>query len=192
MNIGITGGIGSGKSVVSKIIETMGYSVFNSDIESKLLVNTDSVIINGLTSLFGSEIYSDGVLNKPLLAQIIFSDDSARLNVNNLIHPRVRQAFDDFAAKQSTGIAFNEAAILFETNAYKRFDKMILVTSPEELRIERIMSRDKCSKAEVESRMSKQWSDRQKIPLADYIIINDEKLPLINQVEDIMNQLISV
>lgn len=192
MNIGITGGIGSGKSVVSKILETMGYPVFNSDIESKLLVNTDSVIIEGLTSFFGPDIYIDGALNKVLLAQIIFSDDTARLKVNNLIHPRVRQAFDDFAAKQTSGIAFNEAAILFETKAYKRFDKMILVTSPEELRIERIMLRDKCSKTDVQSRMSKQWSDNQKIPLADFVIVNDEKSPLINQVEDIVNQLISV
>jgi len=192
MTVGITGGIGSGKSVVSKIIETMGYSVFNSDSESKRLVNNDAVIVNGLTSLFGPDIYINQKLNKELLGRIIFSDDDSRLKVNELIHPRVRKAFDDFALNQVSGLAFNEAAILFETDAYKRFDKMILVTSPKELRIQRIMNRDQCSRDEVEARMSKQWSDEQKMPLADFIIVNDESTPLIEQVEAIINQLTSV
>ena len=104
MNIGITGGIGSGKSVVSKILETMGYAVFNSDKESKTLVNSDPVIVEGLKSFFGSEIYINGELNKAMLAEIIFSNDEARLKVNNLIHPRVRYAYDDFFFKSSISI----------------------------------------------------------------------------------------
>ena len=92
----------------------------------------------------------------------------------------------------SQALAFNEAAILFETEAYKRFDKLILVTSPKELRIQRIMDRDNCSENEVEVRMSKQWPDEKKIPLADFVIVNDEKRPLLSQVESIVNQLISV
>ena len=192
MTVGITGGIGSGKSVVSKILETMGYSVFNSDTESKQLVNNDPVIVNGLTTLFGPDIYINQQLNKEMLGGIIFSDDAARLKVNELIHPRVRKAFDDFTANQAKGIAFNEAAILFETDAYKRFDKMILVTSPKELRIRRIINRDQCSREEVEARMSKQWTDDQKAPLADFIIVNDEATPLIEQVEAIIAQLTSV
>ena len=190
MNIGITGGIGSGKSVVSKILETMGYSVFNSDKESKNLVNSDPVIVNGLKSFFGEEIYLDGVLNKAMLAEIIFSNDEARLKVNDLIHPRVRNAYDVFTTSQK--LAFNEAAILFETEAYKRFDKLILVISPKDLRVQRIMKRDNCSRQEVEARMSKQWPDEKKIPLADFVIENDETTPLLSQVEAIINQLISV
>jgi dephospho-CoA kinase len=192
MTIGLTGGIGSGKSIVSKVIETMGYIVFNSDLESKHLMNKDPVIIDGLVLLFGKEIYLNGILNKELLAKIIFSDDAARILVNKLIHPRVRDTFDIFASKQPNGIAFNEAAILFETGANESFDKTVLVTSPKELRISRIMSRDNLSEEDVEARMSKQWTDNEKISLADFIIINDESIPLIVQVEAIVNQLISV
>jgi dephospho-CoA kinase len=192
MNIGITGGIGSGKSIVSKVIETMGYLVFNSDMESKQLVNQDPVIIEGLVALFGKDIYRNNLLNKELLAKIIFSDDSARISVNKLIHPRVQNAFNLFASKQPNRIAFNEAAILFETGANKNFDKVILVTSPKTLKVARIMSRDNCSKEDADLRMSKQWSDHQKIPLADFVIRNDEKTPLISQVEAVVNQLTSV
>lgn len=192
MKIGITGGIGSGKSVVSKVLETMGYAVFNSDNESKTLVETDPVIVNGLKAYFGDAIYIEGKLNKPMLAQIIFSNDEDRFKVNNLIHPRVREAYDRFSEGQPSKLAFNEAAILFETGAHKRFDKIILVTSPKDLRVERIMNRDKCSVQEVEARMSKQWSDEQKIPLADFVIQNDEKRPLLIQIEEVVNQLISV
>ncbi|MDG1148044.1 MAG: dephospho-CoA kinase [Crocinitomicaceae bacterium] len=192
MKVGITGGIGSGKSIVSELIKTMGYRVFNSDAISKQLVNEDPVIVDGLTALFGEEIYCNNQLNKELLAKIIFSDDAARLSVNKLIHPRVRNAFDLFASKQTNGISFNEAAILFETGADKNFDKVILVTSPKALKISRIIYRDNCSKENVEVRMSKQWTDDQKIPLADFVVINDEKMPLISQVEAIVNQLTSV
>ncbi|MCH2230934.1 MAG: dephospho-CoA kinase [Crocinitomicaceae bacterium] len=192
MNIGITGGIGSGKTVVSKVLETMGYAVFNSDQEAKIIVNTDPVIVHGLKTLFGEEVYIDGLINKPMLADIIFSNDEVRVKVNDLIHPRVREAYDDFSSIQSSGLVFNEAAILFETDAYKRFDKLILVTSPREIRIQRIRQRDNCSKEEVEARMSKQWSDEQKIPLADFIIENNENSPLLVQIEAVVNQLISV
>jgi len=192
MNIGITGGIGSGKSIVSKVIETMGYLVFNSDAESKQLANEDPFIIDGLVLLFGKEIYLNGILNKEMLAKIIFSDDAARISVNKLIHPRVRDTFDIFASKQLSGIAFNEAAILFETGANESFDKTVLVTSPKELRVARIMSRDNVSEEDVEARISKQWTDNEKLSLADFVIINDENIPLIVQVEAIVNQLISV
>ena len=187
--IGITGGIGSGKSVVSNILESLGYPVFNSDNVSKDIVNTNPEIRAGLTAFFGTELYKEGVLDRVRLAEIIFTDDSAREKVNALIHPQVRDAFDTFARKSGSELVFNEAAILFETGAYKRMDKMVLVTAPEELRIKRVMQRDGSSEEEVRARMSKQWTDAQKIPLADFILNNDEKEPLLSQVETMLSSL---
>jgi dephospho-CoA kinase len=192
LKVGITGGIGSGKSIVSKIIETLGFPVFNSDQVSKDLVNTDPEIKAGLIELFGKEIYSKDGVNKPLLAKIIFSDDKALTKVNALIHPKVRQAFTDFAENTSSPIVFNEAAILFETGANKQLDEMILVTAPEELRIKRVMSRDGVSEDEVKQRMNKQWSDDKKIELADFVLINDDKEPLLKQVVDVLSNLSKV
>jgi len=192
LKVGITGGIGSGKSVVSKIIESLGYPVFNSDQVSKDLVNTHPEIKAGLIALFGEEIYTKDGLNKSLLAKIIFSDDDARTKVNTLIHPRVREAFADFAENASSSMVFNEAAILFETGANEQMDQMILVTAPEALRIKRVMSRDGVSEDEVKGRINKQWSDDKKIDLADFVLINDEKEPLLKQVVDALTFLSKV
>ena len=192
LKVGITGGIGSGKSVVSKIIESLGYPVFNSDQVSKDLVNTHPEIKAGLIALFGEEIYTKDGLNKSLLAKIIFSDDDARTKVNTLIHPRVREAFADFAENASSSMLFNEAAILFETGANEQMDQMILVTAPEALRIKRVMSRDGVSEDEVKGRINKQWSDDKKIDLADFVLINDEKEPLLKQVVDALTFLSKV
>jgi len=192
MNIGITGGIGVGKSVVSKIIELMGYNVFNSDFEAKSLINKDPLIKDQLIKLLGKEIYKNSILNKEVMAEKIFSNNETRKLVNEIVHPRVRDSFALFASKQKNNIAFNESAILFETGSYKEFDKIILVTSPMYLRVSRIINRDKCSKQELDAKISSQWDDNTKIPLADFVILNDEKEPIINQIEIVLNQLTSV
>ena len=192
MNIGITGGIGVGKSIVSKIIESMGYNVFNSDFEAKSLINKDPLIKDQLIKLLGKEIYKNSILNKEVMAEKIFSNNETRKLVNEIVHPRVRDSFALFASKQKNNIAFNESAILFETGSYKEFDKIILVTSPMYLRVSRIINRDKCSKQELDAKISSQWDDNTKIPLADFVILNDEKEPIINQIEIVLNQLTSV
>ena len=192
MNIGITGGIGVGKSIVSKIIELMGYNVFNSDFEAKSLINKDPLIKDQLIKLLGKEIYKNSILNKEVMAEKIFSNNETRKLVNEIVHPRVRDSFALFVSKQKNNLVFNESAILFETGSYKEFDKIILVTSPMYLRVSRIINRDKCSKQELNAKISSQWDDNTKIPLADFVILNDEKEPIINQIEIVLNQLTSV
>ncbi len=167
----------------------MGYPVFYSDKEAKNCMDSDEVVHRGLIDLFGDEAFIDNHLNKPFLAKKIFSDQSLIKKVNELVHPRVRARFEEWANEQSSSIIFNEAAILFETGAYKTFDAIILVTAPESLRIERVAHRDSISEVEVISRIKNQWSDEQKIPLANFIIDNDEKKGLLTQVEKIIEDL---
>lgn len=191
IKIGITGGIGSGKSMVSKIIETFGYTVFNSDLEAKIIINTNLEVRKELIEIFGASIYTGTGLNRELLAKEIFSDPTLRQKVNQIVHPRVRQAFDALCETNTKKLIFNEAAILIETGAYKQFDKIILVTAPEPLRIGRVMARDNASEADVKSRISNQWSDNDKLEFADVVLINDEVQPLLIQIENFIDQVIS-
>lgn len=192
MIIGLTGGIGAGKSVVAKILESMGFAVFYSDYEAKELVNKDPVIREELSALVKEDLYLTGELDRQRLATLIFGSTELRAQVNNIIHPRVRAHFRNFCeAHAEAQLIFNEAAILFETGVYKNFDSNILVTAPDELRIERVMNRDKVSEKEVRKRMDAQWSDDQKKEFADFVLVNDEKTPLLEQVESVLDQLIS-
>ena len=187
--IGITGGIGSGKSVVGQILEAMHFPVYYSDQQSKILVDTDLIIREELIKLLGTKVYLDGKLNRPFLTQQLFSNDDLRLKINQIIHPKVREAFTNWVNKQSSNLVFNEAAILFETGAYQLMDYNILVTAPLELKIDRVLKRDNITINEIQERISKQWSDEEKIPLADFVIVNDEVKPLLKQVEAVLNAL---
>lgn len=189
MNICITGGVGAGKSVVSKCIQVLGYPVFNSDVEAKLILSEDQSAREEIINHFGRAAYNGKVLNRTYLADIVFKDESARGIINQIVHPRVRQKFADYSEVQSSPLVFNEAAILFETGAYKSFDKSILVTASEETRIQRVMERDNASREQVMERMNAQWSDEQKRKLADFEIVNDANQPILIQIEKIINQL---
>ena len=184
--IGITGGIGAGKSLVAEIIKAMGYPVYNSDERAKELTESNPKIKEGLIHLFGEEIYQNDTLNKFALAQAIFSDESLREKVNALIHPIVREDFNLWALAQNNSLVFNESAILFETGSFKNFDAIILVYAPKELRIQRIMKRDNCSENEVLKRMNSQFSDEEKYQLTEFRVLNDEQTPLLVQVEKII------
>ena len=184
--IGITGGIGAGKSLVAEIIKAMGYPVYNSDERAKELTESNPKIKAGLIFLFGEEIYQNDTLNKFALAQAIFSDESLREKVNALIHPIVREDFNLWALSQNNSLVFNESAILFETGSFKNFDAIILVYAPKELRIKRIMKRDNCSENEVLKRMNSQFSDEEKYQLTEFRVLNDEQTPLLVQVEKII------
>ena len=184
--IGITGGIGAGKSLVAEIIKAMGYPVYNSDERAKELTDSNPKIKEGLIHLFGLEIYQNDTLNKFALAQAIFSDESLREKVNALIHPIVREDFNLWALAQNNSLVFNESAILFETGSFKNFDAIILVYAPTELRIKRIMKRDNCSENEVLKRMNSQFSDEEKYQLTEFRVLNDEQTPLLVQVEKII------
>ena len=128
--IGITGGIGAGKSLVAEIIKAMGYPVYNSDERAKELTESNPKIKEALIHLFGEEIYQNDTLNKFALAQAIFSNESLREKVNALIHPIVREDFNLWALAQNNSLVFNESAILFETGSFKNFDAIILVYAP--------------------------------------------------------------
>jgi dephospho-CoA kinase len=189
--IGLSGGIGSGKSYVAEILEKMGFPVYYSDARAKVLTDTHPHIISELVKRFGSSIYEDGVLNRKALASLIFDSEGNRLFVNNLIHPIVRADFDAWCAKQHSSLVFNEAAILFETGAYRQFDATVLVIAPIDIRLQRIMKRDRCTHEQAEARINSQWSDEQKIPLATYSISNDGVQPLLVQLEGIARSLLN-
>jgi dephospho-CoA kinase len=187
--IGLTGGIGSGKSFIAQIIEHMGYPVYYSDARAKELTKSNPSIKTGLISLFGEEVYEGNQLNSELIASKIFNDDELRTTVNELIHPIVRADFEKWALNQHSALVFNEAAILFETGSYRNFDAIVLVCAPIELKIERVMNREKSSREAVLERMSKQWSDEDKMKLTDYSILNDNQTPILIQLETIINDL---
>lgn len=190
IKVGITGGIGSGKSTVCKIFKLIGIPVFEADKVAKYLINSDEKISNELIQLFGNNIYdSNKKLNKKMLADLIFNDESLLEKVNNLVHPAVRNEFILWHQKQNSKYTVHEAAILFESGFYKMMDFTILVSAPEVTRIERVVKRDKIKPELVESRMSKQWNDEDKRKLASIELVNDNKHLLIPQILEIDKKL---
>jgi len=188
--IGLTGGIGSGKTYVSSILKAMGFPVFSSDESAKSLMQYDPEIKKELIKIFGPTVYINGEFNSAVLAGAIFSDDTLRSKINALIHPAVRRDFDQWAKKQKQLLVFNEAAILCETGAYAEFDACILVSAPDEIKIKRIMERNSCSRADAEARMAAQWNDVEKRKCCDYEIMNSGDRPLLIQVEQILDSLL--
>lgn len=187
--VGLTGGIGSGKSIICDVLKVMGYPIFNSDNEAKLLMVNNQEVINQVKRVFGEEAYEGNQLNRPYLASKIFKEESLKTALNKIVHPAVRKAFDSWAAKQNKPLVFNEAAILFETGAYKTFDHTVLVTAPEETRINRVITRDNSTAQEVQLRMNNQWKDDVKKELASYIIINDNNSLVTPQVIQMIKHL---
>ncbi len=186
-SIGLTGGIGSGKSTIAAIIEAFGYPVFYSDIESKKIINNPAVL-QELCGIFGEKILSNGLLDKVALAQIVFNDSEKLKILNSILHPKVRAAFDHWRLRQTTEFVFNEAAILFETGAHLQFDKMVLVVADTSVRTNRIKLRDNVSEADIVARMDKQWPDEKKIVLADYIIENNGSI-LTPRIKSLLNNI---
>jgi len=187
--IGLTGGIGSGKTSIAQILEAMSYPVYYSDLRAKFLSDEHPAIRQGLIALLGEETYVDETLNRVFVSECIFSNPDLRIKVNEIIHPIVRKDFDDWATQQTGSLIFNEAAILFETGAYQQFDETLLVCAPVAIRIQRVMLRDHCSKASVEQRIQSQWTDEQKRSLTKYCIENDGKQPVLIQLEKILSVL---
>jgi len=153
------------------------------------LSDENPAIRNGLIDLLGEEAYIDGTLNRVFVSECIFSNPDLRLKVNEIIHPIVRKDFDDWASQQTSSLIFNEAAILFETGAYQQFDAILLICAPIDIRIQRVMLRDHCSKASVEDRIQSQWTDEQKRSLTKYCVENDGRQPVLIQLEKILSEL---
>ena len=188
--IGLTGGIGSGKSTLLAWLRSNGIPCFESDIVGKQLLN--SQLKQDIIDCFGPELYPNDALDTKRMAQLVFQDKEALEKLNNLVHPAVGKAFKDFIEKNKNAqIVVKEAAILFETGAYKSCDFVILVCAPLEKRISRVIQRDGVKRAEVLARMSKQWDDNKKSALADFVIENDSLELAIEQLEAILKKLLA-
>jgi dephospho-CoA kinase len=188
--IGLTGGIGSGKSMVAELLQVCGIPVYDSDKRSKQLCESNSLLIAGLTRLLGTGVYSpDGALNREFMAAILFSNKNLLDACNKLIHPIVAQDFIEWSALQKSDFVVHESAILFETGLDSLFDGIICVTAPEALRIQRVCERSGLTIEQVESRMRNQWAESAKIERSTYILVNDNLTPLIPQVERLIHLL---
>ena len=172
--IGLTGGIGSGKSTVAKVFSTCGIPVYNSDSAAKRAYYNDRIKENVLKLLGVSSYLKSGELNRKYVSELIFSNEKLRTQLNDLIHPYVAKDFDEWcASKFKFPFVVKETALLFETGMYKNVFKRVLVTAPEAIKIERVMTRDGVEKSEVEMRMKAQMGDEKKIPQADFVINNN-------------------
>lgn len=183
IKLGITGGIGSGKSTIASLLEIYSIPVYIADKESKQLTNTSPVIRKQLIQLFGDEIYTATGLNKQLLASHIFDNPNALKQVNAIIHPEVSHHFQEWASKQQSDLCAIESAILFESGFDHLVDISLMVYAPLELRVERTLIRDSASRKEVIDRISNQLSDEIKKERSDYVIYNDDQQALLPQID---------
>ncbi len=192
LKIGIAGGIGSGKSVVANILQQMGFPVYDSDSRAKALTQTNADIRQQLTAMFGDNLFKDNILDKKALSQLIFSSDKNLKAVNAIIHPVVVGDFATWTTRQNAAAVFLESAILMESGLYQKMDKIILVTAPEKLRIDRVMKRSQLSEKEIQQRMQMQKTEEALAEKADFVILNDEKHLLIPQVRSILQKLLII
>jgi len=179
-NIGLTGGIGSGKTTVSTILINNGIPVYDSDSRAKFIMNNSFEIKKKIINYFGKESYKDDFLNKKHISQLVFNDKIALNEINSIVHPFVEKDFIKWRKMNSCKYVVYESAIIFESGSYKNNDYNILVTSNVNERIKRVVNRDKVSEKDVMIRINNQWEDEKKILLADYIIKNDS-ITKINQ-----------
>lgn len=180
--VGITGGIGSGKSTVCRVFGVLGIPVFSSDDAGKQALNEDPVVRSQLAAAFGEGLHPNGKLDRKALADRVFSDADALARLNAIVHPAVRNAFTAWAAGQRAPYVINEAALLVETGAYRQLDQLLVVTAPEEQRISRVVLRDGTAAESVRSRMHHQATDEQRAAAADGFIVNDGRVQVIPQV----------
>jgi dephospho-CoA kinase len=182
LKIGLTGGIGSGKSTVAQIFQMLGIPVFDADSASKKIMETDVDLMNAIKAQFGEAIYVDGKLQRKVLADIVFNDAHKLDLLNAIVHPATIKAAEQWFADQQTSYVIKEAALLFEAGTTHNLNFVIGVQAPIALRIQRCMQRDGVSREEVQARMSRQIDDRIKMKLCDFVIVNDEQHLLTEQV----------
>lgn len=179
--IGITGGIGSGKTTAAKYFEELGFPLYNSDLRAKAIQNENPTVIQQIKAVFGEEAYTDEGLNRPFLAAITFNDKEKLKALNQIVHPAVFNDFKNWIDVQNADYVLKEAAILIESGSYKDCDLIIAVIADKEIRIARTMERDQISRAQVEARMNNQLSDEERITYSDYVIDNSQDLAYLQQ-----------
>ncbi|PCJ82117.1 MAG: dephospho-CoA kinase [Flavobacteriales bacterium] len=190
LKVGITGGIGSGKSLVCKLFLQLGIPVFNADIEAAKIMMDDENVQQEILGEFGQEIQANGIIDRKKLAEIVFNDDEKLNQLNAIIHPAVREKFELWASGKHVSYVIKEAAILIESGSHKDADAVILITAPEELRIKRVLQREDISVDQIHARMKNQWPDEKKRVYADFVINNNETELLIPQVLKIHDELL--
>jgi dephospho-CoA kinase len=189
LKVGVTGGIGSGKSTVCKIFESLGIPVFRADDEGRRLLDEDEEVKKKVAGLFGDKVIVNGKPDRKQIASLVFNDAQKLQQLNAIIHPKVRESLKTWAAKQSSPWVIEEAAIIFESGIDKNLDAVIVVSAPEELRIQRVMARDGVTEASVRERIKNQISEEERRKRADYIIENDNTQLLTPQALDIIKKL---
>ena len=172
MRIGLTGGIGSGKSTVAKLFAVLGIPVYHADERARSLMETDAAVKSALSTRFGQGIYRDGRLDRAALAEIIFKNEEARQAVNAIVHPAVRADFDRWVLEQEAPYVIMEAALMAENEGWKRFDQVLTVSCPEPERIRRVMARDGITEEQVRARMRHQATDEERAAIAQHVIRN--------------------
>ena len=190
MIVGLTGGIGSGKTTVAKMFQELGVSIYIADIEAKKLMHSSKEIKEELITAFGEQTYSNGELNRSYLSNIVFNQPEQLQKINAIVHPRVGQHFKDwYAARHEEIYVIKEVAILFENDSYKHCDKVITVVAPLEERFRRLLQRDQTTREDIQNRMDNQWNDAQKIALSDYVIHNENLEDVKKQVAQIHQEI---
>lgn len=193
IKVGLTGGIGSGKTTVCKVFKQLGIPVYHADNQARVLSDTDQEIIGALSGLFGKNIYTPTGLDRKKLSEFIFTNSDLLHKVNAIIHPKVREDFNSWLNEHNKMMyIIHEAAILFESGLHTLFNKIITVTAPEEIRIRRIMEREAVSEDYVRNIIGNQWPERKKKNLSDYVIVNDQQRMILPQVLEIHNELTSI
>jgi dephospho-CoA kinase len=192
LQIGITGGIGSGKSLVCRVFHALGVPVYDADSRAKAVMTTDGILVSRIKKEFGVLSYrEDGSVDREYLAGHVFNDSEKLKRLNSLVHPRVGDDFIRWVKEQNSAYVLKEAALLFEAGSNTALNKIIVVSAPEELRIARVLKRDKHRTAEqVKDIIRNQLKDEEKLKMADYIVVNDESKPLIPQVLELHKQFV--
>lgn len=192
IKVGLTGGIGSGKTVISKIFTVLNVPVYFADERAKYLMHHGN-LKKSITRLFGSDAYVDGILNRKWISQMVFKDRELLNSLNQLVHPAVQEDFNEWSQQmKSEPYLIEEAALLIEAGIYRKFDYNILVSAPEPVRIERVIKRDNLTQEEVKDRIHNQLADEEKRKFCDFEIINDEKNLVLPQVLDLHNKFVSL
>ena len=191
LKVGLTGGIGSGKTLISTIFSYLGIPVFNADNEARKIINTDTEVVCSLKAGLGMDIYNKTGIDKNKLASIIFNDPKTLQKVNSIVHPKVHEYFKKWIEKKkSAKYVIEEAAILFESGTYKKLDITINVHADKLIRIDRVVKRDNINSEAVENRIKNQLSDEERIELADFTIFNNGKQMVLPQVIEIHNKIL--
>jgi dephospho-CoA kinase len=191
--VGVTGGIGSGKTLICKIFEMLGIPVYYADVQAKKMMAADPEIIARLSEYFGNEVIKEGKPDRDKIASIVFSNPDALTLLNSLIHPLVRNDFDVWSrSKQENVYVIEEAAILFETGANKLLDYIIAITAPENIRIKRVMDRDNINRKNILARIGNQMDETERANMADAVIINNDTVMVIPQVVELHHKLLNL